>query len=375
MGTHIYLAFVDDWEIRGDGSGDPTKIQFPRLRELTRLFAERSIRGSFCAEVMQQLTFRRFQDQYPHLKDWADEWEHVVADAFRQGHDFQLHIHPQWRGATYDGSRWNLPAPWSILEHSREDAAQMIRAGIGLLEDLLRPIRPGYRCIAFRAGAWCVAPSPFLLDLLASNGIHLDISMVRGIHFHHPVQLDYRQVDEGFFPFYPNMQDARRISEKPQPIVCIPTLSFPEHFLTLLRRDLRQLLRKTPGSRKDARVSPAREASDVPYGQWAARDSLPVRLLRKLRTYLTGRWIISDIAQFDYDQLMSVLRYFRREANRSGLAEVPIILSCHTKDIEDINPIQRFLDHVARAQDIRCVTLTDLGLMLAQGRFSVRTRK
>jgi len=85
MATQIYLVFTDDWELRGDGSGDPTQIQFRPLQELARIFAERSIRGSFNAEVMQQLTFRSFQDRYPHLKDWADEWERVVTEAFRQG--------------------------------------------------------------------------------------------------------------------------------------------------------------------------------------------------------------------------------------------------------------------------------------------------
>ncbi len=375
MDMRIYLAFVDDWEIRGDGSGDPTKIQFPRLRELTRLFGERGIRGSFCAEVMQQLTFRRFQDQYPHLRDWADEWEQTVTEAFRQGHDFQLHIHPQWMGASYDGVRWNLPAPWSILQHSREDAAQMVEAGIDLLQRLLQPIRPEYRCIGFRGGAWCLAPSPFMLDLLASNGIQFDISIVRGIHFHHPVQLDYRKVEEGFSPFYPNMQDARRVSERPQPIICIPTLSLRENSLALVRRDVRQLLGKTLGNSKDTTNSLAHDADEVSYSRWAARERLPVRLLQKFRTYLTGRWIISDIAQLDYDQMMSALRYIRGEASRSGLAEVPIVFSCHTKDIGNFTPIQRFLDQVAMAQDIHCITLADLGLMLAQGRFPVRTRR
>ncbi len=33
MATQIYLVFTDDWELRGDGSGDPTQIQFRPLQE------------------------------------------------------------------------------------------------------------------------------------------------------------------------------------------------------------------------------------------------------------------------------------------------------------------------------------------------------
>jgi hypothetical protein len=376
MDTQIYLAFVDDWELRGDGSGDPTNIQFPRLRELTRLFAERSIRGSFCAEVMQQLTFRRFQGQYPHLKDWADEWERVVTEAFRQGHDFQLHIHPQWKGASYDGVRWSLPAPWSILDHPRKDAARMIGDGINLLQGLLQPVQPEYRCISFRAGAWCIAPSEFMLDLLASQDIQFDISILKGICFHSPVQLDDRHVEEGFFPFYPDMQDARRVSDRKQPIVCIPTICFPEDRWTLFYRDARTFAGKVFGTRNRTRrpSSAAVDTAATPYRQWAPKASLPIRLLQKFRTYLTGRWIISDIAQLDYDQLTRGLRYVRRMANRSGLAEVPVILSSHTKDIEDFGYIERFLDDIATAPDIRCVTLAELGRMLARGSFPIRTK-
>ncbi len=376
MATQIYLVFTDDWELRGDGSGDPTQIQFRPLQELARIFAERSIRGSFNAEVMQQLTFRSFQDRYPHLKDWADEWERVVTEAFRQGHDFQLHIHPQWKGAVYDGKRWILPAPWSILEHPRVDAARMITEGIKLLQVLLQPIRSGYRCVSFRAGAWCIAPSGFMLDLLASQDIRFDMSIVRGISYNFPVQLDYRHAEEGFFPFYPDMCDARRIAAGKKPIVCIPTACFPEGPLVLLRRDARRIANKfcTRNNSTPAKLAAA-DASGSPYRAWVPRITLPVRVLRRLRTYFTGRWLISDLANLDYDQLVNMMRYIRAMARRSETEAVPVILANHTKDITDFSHIERFLDDIATAPDIHCITLTELSGMLESGRFSIRMNK
>jgi len=367
----IYIILTDDWELRGDGSGDPTQIQFRPLQKLARIFAERSIRGSFNAEVMQQLTFRSFQDRYPHLKDWADEWERVVTEAFRQGHDFQLHIHPQWKGAVYDGKRWILPAPWSILEHPRVDAARMIAEGIKLLQGLLQPIRPGYRCVSFRASAWCIAPSGFMLDLLASQDIRFDMSIVRGISCNSPVQLDYRHVEEGFFPFYPDMRDARRIAAGKTPIVCIPTACFPEGPLVLLRSDARRIANKFfPRNNSSPAKLAAQDTSGSAYRVWV--PTLPVRIIQRLRNYFTGRWLISDLAHLDYDQLVNMMRYIRAMAGRSETEAVPVILANHTKDIKDFSHIERFLDDIATAPDIRCITLTELSGMLESGRFSIR---
>jgi hypothetical protein len=368
MPTQIYLVFTDDWELRGDGSGDPTLIQFRPLRELTRHFAERSIRGSFNAEVMQQLAFRRLQEEHSHLKHWADEWEEVVKEAFRQGHDFQLHIHPQWNGATYDGTRWSLPGSWSIREHSPEDAASMITQGVGLLQGLLQPIDPHYRCVSFRAGAWALAPSEFMLQLLASHRIGFDISIVKGISFRNRVQVDYIRAEEGFFPFYPNMQDARKVADRIEPVICIPTLTFPEGWWVLIRRDARKVARSLPGKKP----APVPRTDSGAYNEWVEQLSLPTRICRRLGAYITGRWIISDIAQLDYEQLSAMMAYVRTRARRSKLAKVPIILTNHTKDIASFEHIARFLDDVAIAPDICCITLTELAQMLEEGCFSIR---
>src|SRR5260370_34032447 len=73
------------------------------MRELVKIFNNHGIRGSFNAEVMQQLAYRNQQERFPELKVISDEWEQVVMDSFRQRHDIQLHLHPQWLGASYQG--------------------------------------------------------------------------------------------------------------------------------------------------------------------------------------------------------------------------------------------------------------------------------
>src|SRR5438132_2663411 len=139
MQPTIYLAFVDDWELSGNGSGDPRALQFAPMRELVEIYNAHGIRGSFNAEALQQLTFRQFQDQHPELKIFADEWDDAVRETFRQRHDIQLHIHPQWSSAEYADGKWTLHGDWSILNYATEEARSLIARGKEYLENLLRP--------------------------------------------------------------------------------------------------------------------------------------------------------------------------------------------------------------------------------------------
>ena len=124
-GTTIHLALVDDWELSGSGAGNPQDLQFRPIRHLSKIYNKYGIRGSFNAEVMQQLAFRDFQTQHPHLKSLADEWDRTIQETFRQGHDIQLHTHPQWSSSEYQDGKWILKGDWSIVNYSSTEARQM----------------------------------------------------------------------------------------------------------------------------------------------------------------------------------------------------------------------------------------------------------
>ena len=379
MQPRIYLAFVDDWELSGDGSGDPHELQFAPMRKLVGIYNAHGIRGSFNAEVLQQLTFREFQDAHPELKALADEWDESVRETFRQGHDVQLHIHPQWSSAEYSDGRWNLKGDWSILNYPAAEARALIARGKEYLENLLRPIDPNYATVSFRSGSWCIAPSPFMLSLLAEFGIVFDMSIVGGVHYDtRRIKLDYSSCEEDFLPFYPNMKDARRVSNKREPIVCIPTNHFYGSRRSTFQHHVGKLSAKLkkPASSQDKLSVTGR--SFKAYGhEWAqtAHDSTLRRLYDKgVVPYLRGKHLISDLAQLDYSLMGEMLESIRRRARASGLEDVPVILENHTKDLHDFSHIERFIADVARADDIGCVTLTELAYELAHGRFAIKTR-
>jgi hypothetical protein len=371
--TTIHLALVDDWELSGSGSGDPQELQFRPMRKLSNIYNHYGIRATFNAEVMQQLTFRDFQSQHPRLKTLADEWDATIQETFRQGHDIQLHTHPQWSTSEYQEGKWVLKGDWSIVNYSLNDARQMLIRGKEYLEKLLRPLNSNYRCISYRAGSWCVAPSPFMLNLLADLGIAFDISIIGKLKYDtRRLKLDYSNCEEDFVPFYPVMTDARQVSNKVERIVCIPT----NHFYGSRRLTLKHHASKVAAKVKRGR--PTNGQTSGSYGSdWAdtKHDSLVRRVYEKgVVPYIKGKHLISDLAQLDYPLMREMLSSIRRRARATGLANIPVVLGIHTKDIRVFDDIERFVSDISTASDIKCVTLTEVARELQKGTFAIKTK-
>ncbi len=375
----IYLAFVDDWEVRGNGTGDPRVLQFEPMRQLVKILNKYGIRGSFNTEVMQQLAYRSLQDSFPELKALADEWEQVVIGAFRQGHDIQLHLHPQWLRAKYeDHGNWKLDGDWSIVNYSSQQIRAMLVNGKQYLETLLRTIDPGYTCVSFRAGSWCAAPSDSLLPILSELGFVFDMSIVAGLRYDTAkVKLDYTRCEESFVPYYPDMRDARRVSHFVEPIVCIPTNSFSGARVALLWRDFGKagiaLRRKIRGKRNAVALSALSRGRGG--DEWTNKgESGAVGIARRvLKRYVVGQVHVSDLSRMNYAMMCRMMVNIRRRAATSGLTDVPVILENHTKDISNFSDIERFAATVARSADLRTVTLTEIASGLRYGIFKART--
>jgi hypothetical protein len=375
----IYLSLTDDWELRGNGAGDIEEIQFRPMRELVRIYNRHGVRSTFNAEVMQQLTFRKFEREFSELRPLADSWDAHVVDAYRQGHDIQLHLHPQWTKAEYAGGRWKLSGDWSILNYDEETAFSLLSTGKEYLENLLRPVNPDYRALSFRAGSSIIAPSPFILSTLARLGIRLDMSIVGGMyHDTRNVQIDYRQAEEDFLPFYPQMTDARRISDKAESIICVPI-----HHFYGSRLAFAQTLASFAARRTGSLVSPSKtngqqsmeKYSEEEWGEKRHANRL-LRIYEKgIKPGLRGWYLTADLSRLSYRLMREMLRSIRRRARASGLQKVPVIISNHTKDIKDFTIIERFVSELAESEDIRFLTQSELVEKLEDGEFPVRKRE
>ena len=246
----------------------------------------------------------------------------------------------------------------------------MLAAGQEYLTNLLRPVDPSYRCLAFRAGALAAAPSNHLFQSLAGLAIELDVSIAGGVFVdNHNLQLDYRHCEETFLPFYPVMEDARRVSRRREKVVCVPL----NHFYGSRREVTRQNISRA-WQAIQRRRSAAPRANQSPPKKHSPPPRSPAELVydKLIRPAMKRKHLVSDTGRLNYPLLREMLVSIRQRAHDSGWAELPIVVTNHPKDIRDLPAIERFVGEVSQAEDIRFITLTELAAKIQSGEFEIR---
>jgi hypothetical protein len=176
----IQVAFTLDYEIHGNGDGSPRDLMVGPTDRLLALFDRYGGRLTIMADAAEILKFRQYRDAHGRDDYGYGAIEDQLRGAVARGHDVQLHIHSSYFNATAQGGRWRQD--WSEydfagLPYDRMDG--MIRTCKEFLEDLLRQADPGYRCVAFRAANWSVAPARNIVRALEGNGIRIDTSVFK----------------------------------------------------------------------------------------------------------------------------------------------------------------------------------------------------
>jgi len=175
----IYLMLHDDWEINGDGTGNPIKLMFDPAKRNLDICDKHGAKYTFYAEIGQQINMLNSINSKWHKL--GVEWERILKDAVCRGHDVQLHLHPQWIGAKIKNNKWELDFnKWNSYNVSYELLEKWISDGVAYLRNLLEETDSNYRLLSFRAGGWMCQPSEKLYESLKENGITCDVTVMKG---------------------------------------------------------------------------------------------------------------------------------------------------------------------------------------------------
>lgn len=367
MKQNIYIALVDDWELRGNGAGDVREMQVAPMRRLMDAYERHGVHGTFNVEVMQQLKMLEASREHPELGAQTAAWEEAVLEARRRGHDIQLHIHPQWHNAKYLDGKWQLDQNWDITTYPEEEVREMFTACIGYLQTLLGG-GDAPRLVSFRSGSWCLAPSDFMLQVLEDNGILLDMSMVGCAKYDTAhCKLDYTVMEEKFLPFYPDMKDARKVSANKEPIICVPTFYFKFSFFDrlVMHADRKRVARKNQAQTAAAGVAG--------YNEWenVGKQSLLKKIYEKVKS--ADR--IADLAPFSKWHMRKLIQAIYRKSHVSGVSAIPIVLENHTKDVTSTDAIEFFISQCGQRSDIHFITMTQMADLFEKGVLDVARHK
>lgn len=115
----------------------------------------------------------------------ADDIDEQMVNMLSQGHDVQLHIHPFWYKAAFDGSNWVFDNRYYSLNSFEEESygiKEIMSETTHYLNELLSTKFPSYKCIAYRAGGFCIQPEKNILDAMRNNGIVIDSSVCKRLY-------------------------------------------------------------------------------------------------------------------------------------------------------------------------------------------------
>jgi hypothetical protein len=174
------IIFTLDYEIHGNGEGDPLELLIKSTERMLNLFNQYGARLTIMADVAEILKFKQYKEENGIDKFHYDLIIEQLQKAVKTGHDVQLHIHSSFYNAIYSDGSWKQDyTEYDLANQSLVRLESIIKEGKQFLEDILKKVDSNYRCIAFRAANWSMQPSRNIITALINNGIQIDTSVFK----------------------------------------------------------------------------------------------------------------------------------------------------------------------------------------------------
>lgn len=184
MTIHSIVLSVD-YEIFGNGSGCIDACMLAPANLIMQIADKYQAPITFFVDVSEIMIF----ESEPAFKGLVEKVKEQLIVAVRNGHDVQLHLHPQWSGAIYNDEGWEVNgSTWRIGDLPIRNIEEQVLNAKSWLENLIQPSSPDYKCIAFRAGGWCIQPSVNVIEALIKAGIEIDSTVAPGMKDKSPGQ-------------------------------------------------------------------------------------------------------------------------------------------------------------------------------------------
>lgn len=334
------LILTVDYELFGSGAGDLDAHLVEPTTRLLRLARQHAVPVTVFVETEEIRFLERHAALGSALATQVERVRGQLRAAVAGGHDLQLHVHPQWADATWDGGRARVREDaWRIGDVPAAGVARLLGEGQAWLEECARPARSSYRCDVFRAGAWCIQPEREVLSTLRALGFRMESTVVPSLA--HPRRLDwydFSSAPEGR-AWWAIDDDVCRPGDGPLVEVPIAVAGVSR------RRGLQALRHRLRGG---AGMGPPPESSGFALrSRWAA-----------IRSFLP-RWrrLKLDPCALPAPVLRAVLRRWVGQRG-AGSAVVPVVAILHSKSFSRRaeRELDAFLGWIGEQPSLRATT-------------------
>lgn len=178
----IILSF--DYELFfGDKSGTVLKTLIEPTNKILDALDAGCLKGTFFVDYLM-FKYLELNEDFKSKQDLS-MLQTQIQDIVKRGHRIELHLHPHWVDAKYNGNgTWNYSdfSHYMLSTFNEADITAMFREGTEYLTKLARKVNPHYKIIAFRAGGWAVQPFSKLKKSFEECGIKIDSSSSLGAY-------------------------------------------------------------------------------------------------------------------------------------------------------------------------------------------------
>jgi len=177
------IIFSFDYELFfGFESGTVQKTLITPTNLLLDCLDSVKAKGNFFVDYLMFENLEKLSDE--RAKTDLNMLKNQIKDIVRRGHRIELHLHPHWIDAKYNGDgTWDYSnyTHYSLYSLTDEERRRMFKDGTSYLNNLAREIEPDYNICAFRAGGWTIQPFGLLKESFRENGIVIDSSVMYGV--------------------------------------------------------------------------------------------------------------------------------------------------------------------------------------------------
>ncbi len=188
---NIFLTM--DYEVFfGDKSGSVEKCMIEPTNLLLDLAKKNNFRFTFFWDVGHFLALEKFKTDESSLEADYQAIDQQVKRMVKEGHEVQLHIHPHWEMANWNGTEWqmNLDKHYKLSDFEQINRESIFSKYKAKLEEVT-----GLKSTVFRAGGWCIQPFTDFKDLFEKHEITCDSSVLPGISWKtEQYNLDFKSV-------------------------------------------------------------------------------------------------------------------------------------------------------------------------------------
>ncbi|GAP80642.1 polysaccharide deacetylase family protein [Porphyromonas gingivalis] len=181
------ILFTLDYELYGNGTGNVFEHIIKPTEELLAIARRHGIKYTIFFEVVEYWYLKREWERgnkMGYTEDPISAMEQQLREAYLQGHDVQLHLHPQWIGAVHQDGQWRLDlSNWCLGRYQgggEYSLLSLLKRGKETIEEIIRPVDPHYSCIALRAGGYNAQPSEEIVRAMRQVGLKVDSSIYPG---------------------------------------------------------------------------------------------------------------------------------------------------------------------------------------------------